>query len=437
MESNFQFELENKDDFDWGLHHASPDKLSSKEAVKLRKRRIAWLRKHGKQERANLLAQCRRGNRCYLNDCPVCERRHVVIRHRLPKSVVREVARGTFGVRFCVITVKVDAIRIAGPRRPVNERKLRELKASILQIGLQTPITVRLSKNQQKAVLVAGLHRLIAMKQLGARYIPCFEHFHEESESYAWQRAENVYRAEPRVLDRAEYIDEMRQAILQEGGQVAPPGGRQPRDAGIKKAAKALGFTREDVRRCKAIAGISAEAKAEARKLGLDDNEHALFEIAKLPANAQRAAVKEIVDRQRAARARLASGAAVTSNKKAAAKIQAIEADIAKKKEAIESLKEKLSDDRDRLDKVQGKLVAACVNTAMMSGPSAQPADEGGIQAELDEPLSPEDEASFKALLAIWNSKRKLFANASAVVRERFIAKWRSCDAQESKKTKE
>jgi predicted transcriptional regulator len=275
------------------------------------------------------------------------------------------------------------------------------------------------------------------MKELGAGWIPCFEKY-EEVDGYLWERSENIYRAELRVLERAEAINEMRQAILQQGGQVAPPGGRQPKDIGIKKTAKVLGLTKEEVRRSMRIAErISPEAKADARKLGLDDNQDALVQIAKLPANAQRAAVKEIVDRQRAARARLASGAAVTSNKKAAAKIQAIEADIAKKKEAIESLKEKLSDDRDRLDKVQGKLVAACVNTAMMSGPSAQPADEGGIQAELDEPLSPEDEASFKALLAIWNSKRKLFANASAVVRERFIAKWRSCDAQESKKTKE
>jgi hypothetical protein len=55
------------------------------------------------------------------------------------------------------------------------------------------------------------------MKELGAGSIPCYEHYHEESESFFWQRSENVYRAEPRVLERAEYIDEMRQAILQGG----------------------------------------------------------------------------------------------------------------------------------------------------------------------------------------------------------------------------
>ena len=292
------------------------------EAVTERKEHIAWLREGGDRDRADLLAKCRKGNRCHLDDCPVCQRRHKVARSQVPELVIHTIT-GSSNLRFVVLGIDVNAIKVKGPRRLIDEKKLRALKASIAQIGLQTPITIRF--RNKKPELVTGFYRLVAMKQLGAGSIPCYEHYHEESETYLWQRAENVYRAEPRVLDRAEYIDEMRQAILQEGGQVAPPGGRQPRNAGINKAAKALGFTKEDVRRCKAIAGISAEAKAEARKVGIDDNEHALLEIAKLPATAQCAAVKEIVDRQRAARARLASGAVVASNK-AAAKIQAIEA---------------------------------------------------------------------------------------------------------------
>jgi hypothetical protein len=213
-------------------------------------------------------------------------------------------------------------------------------------------------------------------------------------DSYLWQRAENVYRAEPRVLERAEYIDEMRQAILQEGGQVAPPGGRQPRDAGIKKAAKALGFTREDVRRCKAIAGISAEAKAEARKLGLDDNQDALLQIAKLPAGAQCAAVSAIAQAHIAARARLVSGAAVTSTKKAAAKIQAIEAKITEKKKALKCLKGELAHQEDRLDKAVTKLVAETVEPGLGTDPTAQGAEErvvtvrGRPLSEVDSPAT-------------------------------------------------
>ena len=175
---------------------------------------------------------------------------------------------------------------------------------------------------------------------------------------------------------------------------------------------------------------ISPEAKAEARKLGLDDNQHALLAIAKLPTNAQCAAINAIVDGQLAARARLASRAVAVASEKAVAKMQAIEAEMAKKNDTLHTLKKQLAGERERLDEVHADLVATYVNNALITGPSAQLADEGGIQAVLDEPLSPEDEASLERLNAAWD-------NASAVARERFMAIRRSCDAQESKKTKE
>jgi ParB/RepB/Spo0J family partition protein len=331
----------------------------------------------------------------------------------------------------------VDAIKVVGPRRPIDEKKLAALKASIKEIGLQTPITVQVHK--QKFVLVTGWYRLTAMKQLGAAAIPCFHHYEGEIDSYLWQRAENVYRAESRVLERAEYIDEMRQAILEKGGQVAPAGGRQPKNSGINKAAKALGFTKEDVRRCKAIAGISAQARAEARKLGLDDNQHALLEIAKLPANAQCAALNAIVDGQLAARARLASRAVALASKKAVAKIETIESKIAKKKEQLQSLKEELGDERDRLDEVHDELAAAYVNNALITGAAAQPADNDVVTVR-GGPLSPEDEARFAAVVEAWNKAGELkaeLANASPIVLERYIAMTRSWVAQEYKKTKE
>jgi hypothetical protein len=277
------------------------------------------------------------------------------------------------------------------------------------------------------------------MKQLGAAASPCFHHYEGEIDSYLWQRAENVYRAESRVLERAEYIDEMRQAILEKGGQVAPAGGRQPKNSGINKAAKALGFTKEDVRRCKAIAGISAQARAEARKLGLDDNQHALLEIAKLPANAQCAALNAIVDGQLAARARLASRAVALASKKAVAKIETIESKIAKKKEQLQSLKEELGDERDRLDEVHDELAAAYVNNALITGAAAQPADNDVVTVR-GGPLSPEDEARFAAVVEAWNKAGELkaeLANASPIVLERYIAMTRSWVAQEYKKTKE
>jgi phage gp16-like protein len=409
------------------------------EAVKRREKHIAKLKKQGDHDRAARIAECRKGNRCYLDDCPVCDRRYRIALSRLPKSDIFDLDAGGGSLWFSIIEVAVDAIKIVGPRRPIDEKKLAALKASIKEIGLQTPITVQEKKG--KIVLVVGWYRLVAMKELGERTIPCFHYHEDEIDIYLWRRAENVYRAELRVLERAEQINEMRQAILQQGGQVAPPGGSQPNNAGIKKAARVLGFTREEVRRSKAIAEmISPEAKAEARKLGLDDNQHALLAIAKLPPKAQCAAVNAIVDGQLGERARLASRAVAVASEKATAKIQAIEAKMAKKNDTLHTLKKELAGERERLDEVHADLVATYVNNALISGAATQLADEGDIQAILDEPLSPEDEASFAAVVEAWNKARELkaeLANASPMVLERYIAMVRSWGAQEHKKTKD
>src|ERR1700730_18673217 len=192
------------------------------EAVQERKKHIAWLRKKGDHERADLIAKCRKDSRCLLGDCPVCDRRREVAFSRYPELAIHDTIEEPL-FRFVLHEISVDAIKVVGPRRPIDEKKLAALKASITQIGLQTPIKVQVHKG--KFVLVTGWYRLTAVKQLGAATITCFCHYEGQLDPYLWQRSENVYRAEPRVLERAEYIDEMRQAILREGEQLAPPPG--------------------------------------------------------------------------------------------------------------------------------------------------------------------------------------------------------------------
>jgi ParB-like nuclease domain len=389
---------------------ADDDEIPSfAEALEERKKDIAQYRKDGDHKSADELAKCRKGNRCLSVACPVCYRRRQLAFSRYPELAIYDSTENDL-FRFVLYELSVDAIKVIGPRRPIDEKKLAALKASIKLIGLQTPITVRRQKS--KFVLVTGWYRLTAVKQLGKATISCYcSQIDDEMDLYLWQRAENVIRAELRELDKAELINEMRKAILQQGGQVAPPGGHQPKNAGIKRAAKALGFTRDEVRRSMRIAEmISPKAKSEARKLGLDDNQDALLEIAKLPANAQCAAVTAIVEAQRAARARLAPRAVAAANGKAAAKIQAIETNIVKKKEALKSLKEELSKDCERLDKVQGDLVATYVNNALITGAAAQPAGDdvvtvrGGALFTHDQPLSSNDEKVLDSLVAAWNA---------------------------------
>jgi hypothetical protein len=83
--------------------------------------------------------------------------------------------------------------------------------------------------------------------------------------------------------------------MWKKAAQDAHPGGRQPHDKGVSKAAKAIGVSRDNIRRSRAIAGISSAAKKAASDAGLTDNEAALLKIAEEPtADAQVLKVRDL-----------------------------------------------------------------------------------------------------------------------------------------------
>ena len=65
---------------------------------------------------------------------------------------------------FAIVTIYVPVKR----RAMLGPKKAREIAESILQVGLQSPILVR---QAGRFVLVEGLHRLEACKQLGEETI--------------------------------------------------------------------------------------------------------------------------------------------------------------------------------------------------------------------------------------------------------------------------
>jgi sulfiredoxin len=66
---------------------------------------------------------------------------------------------------FAIANIYVPAKR----RATLDPRKAQEIAESILQVGLQAPILVR--KDGERFVLIEGLHRLEACKQLGEETI--------------------------------------------------------------------------------------------------------------------------------------------------------------------------------------------------------------------------------------------------------------------------
>jgi ParB/RepB/Spo0J family partition protein len=378
-------------------------------------RRIEELKDGSKADRrvATLLSKCHKGKRCNLPECAVCERRKLIAYRVVPNSIVTSV-----GSLFQRTDLKIDAIEVvAKRRRALNEAKVQAIAASMKLIGLQTPITVQSFK--RKVILVAGWHRLEAAKRLSWDSIPCVV-LTGELETRFWQLAENYYRAESTALERAEATEELRLLIKQmplEEERLAPRGGRQPHDMGIKKAARVLGITREEVRRAMAIAGISARAKKRASELGLDDNQQVLLEIAKQAApEGQVSAIEEIVARKRAESARRASEPAV--DKKAVKEINTLHAEIREGGAKLAANRNRLRLIEDKLA-VQGEL------------PSVTATDE---QKPTSLPLSPEDEAQVAALIKAldWNPKLKAkLANASPAVLDRVIAIIRSEQAHQ------
>lgn len=92
--------------------------------------------------------------------------------------------------------LKVNDIVVKDRLRGVDSEKVARLKESILRVGLIHPITV------SGGVLVAGLHRLTAHKELGIEEIDCHIVDNDELLQKEIEIDENLHRNELTVLER-------------------------------------------------------------------------------------------------------------------------------------------------------------------------------------------------------------------------------------------
>lgn len=91
-----------------------------------------------------------------------------------------------------------------------------------------------------------------------------------------WEISENLHRAELTVLERSDQIArwaELASKVL----QLATPGGKQPKESGIRKAARELNKELTEVHRAVKVASLTPEAKQAAQERGLNDNQSALL----------------------------------------------------------------------------------------------------------------------------------------------------------------
>ena len=166
-------------------------------------------------------------------------------------------------------TLFISNITIPAHRaRGLNPDAVARLAESIKRIGLQTPISVRYDEPSQDVVLVAGLHRMEAARQLGWETIPAVYTSGTADDARMWEIAENLHRADLSAVERAEHIEEWRRLAAKGGSNSPPAGGVQPAESGVKKAARELGIDPKTVRNAAKIANLPPEVKEQAKAEG-------------------------------------------------------------------------------------------------------------------------------------------------------------------------
>jgi ParB-like chromosome segregation protein Spo0J len=203
------------------------------------------------------------------------------------------------------ITVRIDEIEIPATARPYSASAVVNLSESIAAIGLQSAPT--LVERDGKYRLVAGRHRLEAMKILGHENVFARVVDFDDIEARLWSISENLHRSELSVAERSEQITEYARLVKEkrdlQSAQVGQKGpiGHRP-EGGDSLAARDLGITRQEVQRAEQIASLSQEAKRTARNHGLDDNQSALLAATKAKSpDGQVAVLTGVADRGRVA----------------------------------------------------------------------------------------------------------------------------------------
>lgn len=213
--------------------------------------------------------------------------------------------------------------------RAVDPAKVSGLKSSIAEIGLRTPITVSASRDGDEwhFRLVAGAHRLEALRQLGEEYTDCFVMEGDPDDAALWEIDENFARSELTDAQRADH-HVRREEILKRKGLVTAHGGARKQNDKLSscsyadQAAASLGVDKRTVQRDLAR-GKKIEADVLAEVAGTDlDKGVVLDELARTPRENQAAKVAEIRDRQDSEKLnRYADKAVARSNAEEAAEI--------------------------------------------------------------------------------------------------------------------
>jgi phage N-6-adenine-methyltransferase len=181
--------------------------------------------------------------------------------------------------------IDIEIVVIPPTHRAIDFKKVDELAQSMARpgIGLMHAITVYWDGESTSSYeVVAGGHRLEAARSLGWEWIEA-KVVHNRLDARLVTITENLHRNELSALERDEQIAEWIELTDRKGVssqvETKPQGGRP--EGGVRAAARELGIDKNDAHRAVKVAGLSPDAKEEARALDLDNNRSALLDAAK------------------------------------------------------------------------------------------------------------------------------------------------------------
>ncbi|WP_455476139.1 ParB/RepB/Spo0J family partition protein [Bartonella sp. B17] len=230
-------------------------------------------------------------------------------------------------------TLNLDLIVVPDRIRPVDDEHAKAIAQSMAREGLMNPITVRHTPNAKGGnyTLIAGAHRLRAAKILDYDQIDAIVVQADKENAALLEVAENLFRNELSVIDRALFVQTYRElwekkyGEIQRGGdhgnqytkdkvakgQVAPlpkdgadleqlvqlapiaqiegEDGKRRTLSFAKHVADRIGFSQDVVKRLNRIAlHLQPELRSILRGTTLADNQAQLLKLAKMEPSAQR-----------------------------------------------------------------------------------------------------------------------------------------------------
>jgi ParB-like chromosome segregation protein Spo0J len=220
----------------------------------------------------------------------------------------------------------------------LDEKVVTDIAESILVSDLFHPIAVRRIKVTledgtilDKILLVAGAHRLEAIKRLGRERVPCFFVDGDDIDAQLVRLGEDLWRKTLTVVRHAEKLVEyltLASAKLDISGQLGqksqfgrPPGGIALAARKLPQLGRSVEARRKIIARAKKISRITPEAKEAAIEAHLENNQEALLKIAEVSGHkAQLRVVAELAERTKSLSSPLGSAADGGAATKRAAK---------------------------------------------------------------------------------------------------------------------